>query len=96
MKNAVIYFLKPEEGGLESLPESTIYYATTGIASRIWNIVICFERPLEALEYTAPCRVAFIVSDVSDYRIDEISELSVYEGSQKVGRIVIDTQQSYE
>lgn len=91
MKNAIIYFLKPEEGGRKMLPTSTIYYATTiieGLPQKNWSIVIQFEKPLEIQEYTAPCKIKFLVDDAPFYVFNEVREIPVYEGPKIVGRII--------
>jgi hypothetical protein len=92
MKNGIIHFLSPEEGGRKTLPVLQTYYATTEIdtlTQKFWSIVVRFENTLCVREYTSPCKVTFLVDDAPFYILDELSEISVYEGSRKVGKIVI-------
>jgi hypothetical protein len=93
MKKAIIYFFKPEEGGRKTLPNSITYYATTkieNISPIFWSIVIQFKRPLKIQEYVSPCEVTFLVDSAPFYILDEISELFVYEGPKKIGKIIIE------
>ena len=90
MKNAIIHFLRSEEGGRRMLPTSTEYYATTVINSvspKNWSIVIRFEKALEQQEYVAFCKIGFLMDNAPTQILDGISELVVYEGSKVVGKI---------
>lgn len=91
MKNAIIFFFTPEQGGRKMLPTSTTYYATTkieGVSPQFWSIVIRFERPLEEKEYSCPCKLTFLVDNAPFYILEEIDELFIYEGPKKVGKVV--------
>jgi hypothetical protein len=92
MKNAIIYFLRPEEGGRKTLPTSTTYYATTKIENFspvFWSIVIQFEKPLGIHEYTSSCKVTFLVDTAPYSLLEEINDFFVYEGPKKIAKIVI-------
>lgn len=92
MKNATIYFLRPEEGGRRTLPTSTTYYATTqieGSPQKSWSIVVQFEKPLGIEEYTSSCKITFLVDTAPFHILDESCELFVYEGPKQVGKIVL-------
>jgi hypothetical protein len=89
MKKAIVYFLKPEEGGRKTLPNSTTYYAATKIENfspAFWSIVIQFEKPLGIQEYTSPCEFTFLVDNAPFHILSKISELCVYEGPKEVGK----------
>ena len=92
-KSGVIHFLTKKEGGRQHPPTGEVYYATTYIEQLPqpnWSIIIEFEEPMKAGEYSALCQVRFLVGHVPAYILDELHELNVYEGAKIVGKIVFD------
>ena len=91
MRQSVIYWLKPDEGGRKTLPTSTTYYGTTNMDNKLsefWSVVIQFDKPLKINEYISPCKVSFLVDNAPNYILDEITEFVIYEGPKKVARII--------
>ena len=92
-KSGLIHFLTKEEGGRQHPPTGEVYYATTYIEQLPqpnWSIIIEFEEPMKAGEYSALCQVRFLVGHAPAYILDELHELNVYEGAKIVGKIVFD------
>ena len=92
-KSGVIHFLTKKEGGRQHPPTGEVYYATTYIKQLPqpnWSIIIEFEEPMKAGEYSALCQVRFLVGHAPAYILDELHELNVYEGAKIVGKIVFD------
>lgn len=91
MKHGIIHFLTHEEGGRKQPPTLSPYYAITYIEHlecQYWSIVIQFEKPLQPNEYMALCEVTFLMDNAPFYILEEIEELSVYEGAKMVAKIV--------
>lgn len=92
MKHGIIHFLTHEEGGRKQPLTISPYYGITHIEHLecpSWSIVIQFEKPLQKNEYTALCRVTFLMDNAPFYILDEIEELLVFEKMKIVAKIIL-------
>ena len=90
-KDGVIYWLKPEEGGLRSLPTDELCYAVTVLPQMkpsAWSIKMFI---LEPGKYVSDCLVSFLVDHAPHYVLNTIETVDVYAGSKKVATIKLKT-----
>ena len=77
-KEGVIYWLKPEEGGLKNLPTYELCYAVTvlpQVEPSAWSIKMFI---LEPDKYVSDCLVAFLVDHAPHEVLNTIESVDVY------------------
>lgn len=90
-KEGVIYWLKPEEGGLKNLPTYELCYAVTvlpQVEPSAWSIKMFI---LEPDKYVSDCLVAFLVDHAPHEVLNTIESVDVYAGNKKVATIILKT-----
>ena len=88
-KEGVIYWLKPEEGGLKNLPTYELCYAVTvlpQVEPSAWSIKMFI---LEPDKYVSDCLVAFLVDHAPHEVLNTIESVDVYAGNKKVATIIL-------
>ncbi|MCM1560831.1 MAG: hypothetical protein NC123_15020 [Butyrivibrio sp.] len=91
MKRAIIYWFSEAEGGRKKPPTGTEYYPTIVLENgSTWSLAIRFDRknPTQN-EMADDCEVCFLFEDAPHHLLSSNAEFIIYEGSHKVGAIVI-------